>query len=106
MKATNESVSIAKHINVFLKEYMPTQKTKSVHTLKAYDDALSLYIEFLETNKRVNSNNLCADNFNVNCIEDRLRKNSKASRQLSKFCIGGYTAHIFCGLQNDVLDEN
>ena len=49
MRATNESVVLARHINAFLNEYVPSQKTKSAHTLKAYSDALSLYIGFLET---------------------------------------------------------
>ena len=63
MRATNESVVLARHINAFLNEYVPSQKTKSAHTLKAYSDALSLYIGFLETEKGINSSNL-----NGNCL--------------------------------------
>ena len=51
MRATNESVVIAKHINTFLNEYMPIQKTRSDYTLKSYSEALTLYIDFLETEK-------------------------------------------------------
>ncbi len=51
-KATNESVIIARHINTFLNEYVPSQKTHSSHTLKSYQYALTLYIGFLETEKR------------------------------------------------------
>ena len=36
-KATNESVIIARHINAFLNEYVPSQKSHSRHTLKSYD---------------------------------------------------------------------
>jgi site-specific recombinase XerD len=67
MRATNESITIAKHINKFLNEYAPSRATQSEHTLKSYGEALSLYIGFLETEKGVNSNTLrkecfCAEN--------------------------------------------
>ena len=51
-KAMTESVIIARHINVFLNEYVPSQKTHSNNTLKAYVYALTLYISFLETEKK------------------------------------------------------
>jgi site-specific recombinase XerD len=72
MRASNESVAIARHISVFLNEYVPSQKTSSAHTLKAYNDALSLYVSFLETAKGVNPSNLSGDCFSVANIEDWL----------------------------------
>jgi len=72
MRATNESVTLARHINAFLNEYVPSQKTRSAHTLKAYNDALSLYIGFLETEKGMNSGNLSGDCFGAANIEDWL----------------------------------
>ena len=72
MRATNESVVLARHINAFLNEYVPSQKTKSSHTLKAYSDALSLYIGFLETEKSINSSNLNGNCFCAANIEDWL----------------------------------
>ena len=47
-KATNESVMIASHINGFLNEYVPSQKSRSSHTLESYRYALALYIGFLK----------------------------------------------------------
>jgi len=47
-KTTNESVVIARHINAFLNEYVPSQKSHSSHTLKSYQYALAFYIGFLE----------------------------------------------------------
>ncbi|WP_347488269.1 tyrosine-type recombinase/integrase [Desulfoscipio sp. XC116] len=58
MRATNESVVIARHINAFLNEYVPSQKTRSAHTLKAYSDGLSLYVGFLETEKGIKASTL------------------------------------------------
>ena len=58
-KATNESVIIARHINAFLNEYVPSQKSRSSHTLKSYQYALTLYIGFLETEKGISAESLC-----------------------------------------------
>jgi len=72
MKATNESITIARHINAYLNEYVPSQKTKSEHTLKAYNDALSLYIGFLDLEKGVHPSKLSCDCFSVGYIEEWL----------------------------------
>jgi len=72
MKASNESVALARHINAFLNEYVPSQKSRSEHTLKAYSDALSLYIGFLETVNGVCPENLSEDWFCVEIIENWL----------------------------------
>jgi site-specific recombinase XerD len=69
MKATNESVSIARHINSFLNEYVPSQKSRSEHTLKAYGDALSLFIGFLEMEEGVCPETLSGECFSVDNIE-------------------------------------
>ncbi len=72
-KATNESVIIARHINTFLNEYVPSQKSHSSHTLKSYQYALTLYIGFLETKKGVSVENLCGGSFNRVSIEEWLK---------------------------------
>jgi site-specific recombinase XerD len=72
MRATKESVVIAKYINTFLNDYMPSQKTKSEYTVKSYDEALTLYIAFLESEKGINDGKLCADCFNAANIESWL----------------------------------
>lgn len=72
MRATNESIIIAKYINTFLNDYMPSQKTKSEYTMKSYSEALSLYIGFLETEKCINGSNLCGNCFSTENIESWL----------------------------------
>jgi site-specific recombinase XerD len=72
MRATKESVAVAKHISAFLNDYMPSQKTKSERTMKSYDEALSLYICFLENEKGINGGNLCGDCFCAENIESWL----------------------------------
>ena len=72
-KAKNESIIIARHINTFLNEYVPSQKILSSHTLKSYQYALSLYIGFLETKKGISAEHLCGGCFSRNIIEEWLQ---------------------------------
>ena len=72
-KATNEAVIIARHINVFLNEYVPSQKSRSNHTLKSYQYALTLYIGFLETEKGISSEKLCDECFSRTIIKEWLK---------------------------------
>ena len=72
-KATNESVIIARYINAFLNEYVPSQKTHSSQTLKSYKYALTLYIGFLETEKGISAESLCGGCFSRTIIEEWLQ---------------------------------
>ena len=72
-KSTKESIVLAKHINTFLTEYAPYQKTQSEHTLRSYEYAISLYINFLEEEKGIVPEKLCGDNFDKNAIEEWLK---------------------------------
>jgi len=71
-KANKESIILAKHIHTFLSAYAPAQKTQSEHTLKSYSYAISLYINFLEQEKKITPEKLCTDNFDRNTIEEWL----------------------------------
>lgn len=71
-KASDEAGRIARCINTFLNEYMPSQKSCSSHTLKSYSDALSMYIGFLESGKGVHTTNLCVGFFGRNYVEEWL----------------------------------
>jgi site-specific recombinase XerD len=68
-KAKNEAVMLAGYIHSFLFEYAPMQKTHSSHTLKSYSSALTLYVGFLETEKGVTPERLCAGCFKRPMIE-------------------------------------
>lgn len=72
MRAINESVALARHINVFLNEYVTLQKIRSACTLKSYHDAMSLYLGFLETVKGVRPEKLNGECFSTAYIEDWL----------------------------------
>ena len=72
MKATKEAVMIARYINAFLYEYVPSQKSSSSHTLKSYNSALTLFVGFLETVKSIRSGNLRRECFSREYIEEWL----------------------------------
>ena len=50
MKKTDDAPVIARRISEFLYEYAPQFLTNSEHTIKGYNDALTLYFQFLEEN--------------------------------------------------------
>ena len=51
---TKESIRIAGYISEFLNNYVCSQKTDSMNTLKSYRDTLALYLKYLEEEKRFN----------------------------------------------------
>lgn len=71
-KATEEAVMIARHMNTFLYEYVPSQKSRSSHTLRSYSYALTLYVGFLETGKGIHAGNLHRECFSREYIEEWL----------------------------------
>ena len=71
-KPTKESVRIAGYISEFLDSYVLSQKSGSPHTLKSYEDALVLYLSFLENEKKVRSDSLGAACFQHTVIEQWL----------------------------------
>jgi len=66
-KASKVAIAIARYIHTFLTKYVPSQKSRSEHTLKGYTNAISLYIKFLETNKSVT-----IDKFDASCFEQKM----------------------------------
>lgn len=71
MKTKKDASIIAGHISSFLNDYVPSQKTESAHTLKAYQDTIGLYLQFLE-GKGIKSSNFDASCFERSRIEEWL----------------------------------
>lgn len=71
-KPTKESILIAGYISDFLDGYVLSQKTDSMNTLKSYQDAIVLYLSFLEDEKKVRRDSLGADCFQHTAIEEWL----------------------------------
>ena len=49
MTKNNEAMKLSRHISDFLYDYAPNMLTESKHTLKSYEDALTLYVKYLES---------------------------------------------------------
>lgn len=47
-KKNNEAVELAGYISSFISDYAPSQLTNSDHTIRSYESALTLYIDYLE----------------------------------------------------------
>ena len=71
-KPGKENILIAGYISEFLDGYVLSQKTSSMNTLKSYQDAIVLYLSFLENEKKVRSDSLNADCFRHTVIEEWL----------------------------------
>lgn len=65
-KATNEAIAVSRSISSFLHEYAPIHMTGSNDTLKSYETAITLYVEFLEDTKKVTAATL-----NWNCFQKK-----------------------------------
>ncbi|PSR22679.1 MAG: integrase [Sulfobacillus acidophilus] len=72
-KAHNEAAVIARHLHTFLQAYVPSQQTPSHHTAKSYQDALALYLGFLETEKAIRPETLSGACFRRTVIEEWLQ---------------------------------
>lgn len=71
-KSTKEGIAIAKHMSGFLNDYVPSQKTDSINTLRSYQNALILYMLFLESAKGIQSVDLSGECFRRMVIEEWL----------------------------------
>ena len=72
-KAHDQAVAIARHLHTFLQAYVPSQRTHSHHTVKAYRDALALYLGFLETAQGIRPETLDGACFRRSLIEEWLQ---------------------------------
>ena len=69
MKTQSESIIIATAIHDWISSYLPDVRANSTNTLKAYREALTLYVRFLEDEKSVKPNNLSSGCFSRSYIQ-------------------------------------
>jgi site-specific recombinase XerD len=71
MKQSNkEACKIACYIHDWLSEYAPSLKSSSSHTVKSHSHALSLFISFLESDKKILPSSFCSGCFSRNVMEE------------------------------------
>lgn len=70
MKKQIESLVIAKAMREWEKVYLPDIRALSPHTLRAYHEAITLYVIFLKNVKATDCNNLSGDSFSTDYIQE------------------------------------
>ena len=68
-KATGESVVISRLVNSFLTVFVPLQMNQSENTRKSHEIAISLYVGFLEHERKISPETLAGDCFGRDMIE-------------------------------------
>ncbi|MGE8451592.1 MAG: site-specific integrase [Pseudomonadales bacterium] len=93
------------HVQSYFTEYLPTQRGASVHTIRAYRDALTLFFKFVADQRRravasLQLGDIDADAVTrfLNHIETQ-RSNSAATRNCRRAAIRGFFKHL---LRNDL----
>lgn len=72
-KASKEAIEISTAIARFLNEYAPFHLTQSEETLKSYEDTLKIYINYLETERKITCADLSWTCFEAEIIEDWMK---------------------------------
>ena len=74
MKKSNEAaLEICRYISLFITDYVPSQITNSVHTLRAFETTLTIYVNYLESVCKIKPENLSCTCFERECIEGWLK---------------------------------
>jgi site-specific recombinase XerD len=72
-RSDNIALEITKYIDTFLNDYVPNYSGRSEHTHKSYSTAISLYIDFLEKEKKIVPARLGYECFSRDYIEEWLK---------------------------------
>lgn len=100
MKQNTESIAIASAFREWSHTYLPKSREVSVHTQRAYNEALALYVLFLKEVKGVSPENLSAECFSILTIENWMlwlrgdRKCSPATCNHRLSCIKSFLRYL------------
>ena len=64
-KNKTEATIIISAVHEWIVTYLPLQRSSSIHTQKAYTDALALYVNFLESEKGISCETMSTERFNT-----------------------------------------
>jgi integrase/recombinase XerD len=97
--------SLFAHVQSYFTEYLPKQRGASVHTVRAYRDALTMLFKFIAKQHRRGVASLQLGDIDadaVTCFLDHIetqRSNSAATRNCRRAAIRGFVKHL---LRNDL----
>lgn len=69
-KVTNEAHKLAKHMCGWINVHIPSIQSNSPHTIRGYAVTLSLFVDFLEREKKINPSSLVGECFSREYIEE------------------------------------
>lgn len=97
--------SLFAHVQSYFTEYLPKQRGASVHTIRAYRDALTMLFKFIAGQRGRGTASLQLGDIDANtvtCFLDHIemqRSNSAATRNCRRAAIRGFVKHL---LRNDL----
>lgn len=93
------------HVQSYFTEYLPKQRGASVHTIRAYRDALTLLLKFIAKRRGRGISSLQLSDIDADAVTgfldhiETLRSNSAATRNCRRAAIRGFFKHL---LRNDL----
>lgn len=93
------------HVQSYFTEYLPKQRGASVHTIRAYRDALTLLFKFIAKRRGSGVSSLQLSDIDADAVTgfldhiEKLRSNSAATRNCRRAAIRGFFKHL---LRNDL----
>ena len=96
-KAKNEALMLAKYIHNWICIYTPSIRSNSQHTIRSYIVTLSLFVSFLETEKKIVSSSLNYECFSKAYIEEWilwLQQNRNCCRETCNLRIAALRAFL------------
>lgn len=72
-KTNEEAIIIAHALREWFAVFLPTIRSASQHTIRAYHDAVELYIEFLQTEKKIGAESFCGESFQSIYIQEWIK---------------------------------
>jgi len=69
-KITNEAYQLAKYMHDWICVHAPSIQSNSSHTIRGYSITLSLFVDFLEKEKKINPSSLIGECFSREYIEE------------------------------------
>lgn len=80
MRINRNARNLSELLNTWLKVYLPQTRRRSENTVNTYESALSLYLDFLESEKQISASTLDEQCFKRTWIEEWITSSENASR--------------------------
>ena len=104
-KVTNDALKLAKYIRDWINVHVTSIRSSSPHTVRGYTVTMSLFVGFLESEKKINPSSLNAESFSRENIEEWilwLKNTRDCSAQTCNIRLAGIRAFLKYLAQGDI----